>query len=256
MNITDISIKRIISIHTHTPTNSAWISTEKHPCYLAYQKKGSYRHVLTEDGRVLSADPETVLFLRAEDRYRVTAIEHGYSTVAAFEAENVPPSFVLLPKDGTFEKMFRELMNCRNQDVTANRLTATGILYEIFGRTLNEMKKEKKDNPGKEVFSAARLYVQEHCMSSEFTLNTLCDALNIKERRLERIFHEYCGKSCWKYVTETRLDAAKRLLETALYPVGTVGAMCGFSDPYYFSRFFKKYVGVSPSDYRAAGKER
>ena len=75
-------------------------------------------------------------------------------------------------------------------------------------------------------------------MSSEFTLNTLCDALNIKERRLERIFHEYCGKSCWKYVTETRLDAAKRLLETALYPVGTVGAMCGFSDPYYFSRFF------------------
>ena len=93
-------------------------------------------------------------------------------------------------------------------------------------------------------------------MSSEFTLNTLCDALNIKERRLERIFHEYCGKSCWKYVTETRLDAAKRLLETALYPVGTVGAFCGFSDPYYFSRFFKKYVGVSPSDYRAAGKER
>ena len=108
MSITDISIKRIISIHTHTPTNSAWISTEKHPCYLAYQKKGSYRHVLTEDGRVLSADPETVLFLRAEDRYRVTASEHGHSTVAAFEAENVPPSFVLLPKDGTFEKMFRE----------------------------------------------------------------------------------------------------------------------------------------------------
>ncbi len=259
MNITDISIKRIISIHTHAPTDFEWISANAHPCYLNYQKTGNYRHVLLSDGRVLFAEPETVLFLNAKDRYRVSALEHGYSFVAAFDAENAPSSFVLRPTGGVFQNLFRELMNCRDQRLAANRLTALGILYELFGRArrIGDAERENcpRENSGKEVFSAVRLYIQEHYMCAELTLDTLCTVFHMNGRRMERLFHEYGGSSCWRYVTETRLDAAKRLLETALYPVGTVGTMCGFSDPYYFSRFFKKYVGVSPSEYRAVGKE-
>ena len=41
-----------------------------------------------------------------------------------------------------------------------------------------------------------------------------------------------------------------RLLEDSRYSIKEVCLMCGYSDPNYFSRIFKKYEGMTPSEYR------
>nr|MCR4588982.1 helix-turn-helix transcriptional regulator [Lachnospiraceae bacterium] len=43
---------------------------------------------------------------------------------------------------------------------------------------------------------------------------------------------------------------AKEYMANPKYSIKEVCSMCGYSDPNYFSRIFKKYVGVSPSEYR------
>ena len=56
-----------------------------------------------------------------------------------------------------------------------------------------------------------------------------------------------------KYVMAKRLDRARELFEHELHPrVKDVAAAVGYSDPYYFSRLYKKQFGYAPSETRYA----
>ena len=47
-----------------------------------------------------------------------------------------------------------------------------------------------------------------------------------------------------------RMEKAKELLNTTEYSMKEICSMCGYSDPNYFSRSFKKNVGVTPTEYK------
>ena len=51
------------------------------------------------------------------------------------------------------------------------------------------------------------------------------------------------------YLTEYRMTMAKQLLEAGGMPVSQVAEQVGYMDPGYFSKCFKKYYGVTPSNY-------
>ena len=54
-----------------------------------------------------------------------------------------------------------------------------------------------------------------------------------------------------EYLTQIRIEQAKSyLINSNIYSISEIADMCGFSDQYYFSRVFKKTVGVSPRDYK------
>ena len=69
-------------------------------------------------------------------------------------------------------------------------------------------------------------------------------------RNLKNIFKKEKGCSLSKYLTQTRLEQAKKYLIE--YPDKTlidISESVGYSDVYYFSKNFKKYYGISPSKY-------
>lgn len=65
-------------------------------------------------------------------------------------------------------------------------------------------------------------------------------------------FTAVTGVSVKKYQNEIRLRCACEMLVCTANPVSEIAYSCGFDDPLYFSRIFKKYCGVSPSEYRSA----
>lgn len=69
--------------------------------------------------------------------------------------------------------------------------------------------------------------------------------------RFTEIFREEIGCSPREYLGRVRVKSAKKLLMETDLTVATVGERTGFSDPAYFTRFFRQQVGVSPSDFRA-----
>ncbi|MFC5528840.1 AraC family transcriptional regulator [Cohnella yongneupensis] len=75
---------------------------------------------------------------------------------------------------------------------------------------------------------------------------------------LNRIFKQATGYPIVQYVNKVRVDRAKELIQTTNLGMGEIGYLTGLNDPYYFSKVFKKYVGVSPLQYRQslAGEER
>lgn len=73
----------------------------------------------------------------------------------------------------------------------------------------------------------------------------------VSRNYLYTLFKKEYGVSPKEYLTQLRLEKAKRLLasETEHLSVSEVAFAVGFSDPLYFSRLFRKEVGVSPSKY-------
>lgn len=68
------------------------------------------------------------------------------------------------------------------------------------------------------------------------------------------IFREHTHHSPMDFFTHLRIRAACRLLDLTHKPVKAVAIETGYRDPYYFSRVFKKVMGVSPEKYRVVKK--
>ncbi|GMQ57933.1 AraC family transcriptional regulator [Vallitalea sediminicola] len=67
---------------------------------------------------------------------------------------------------------------------------------------------------------------------------------------LNRAFQKITGYSILNYLNIVRVNKAKELIASTSLKVSEIGYLVGVEDPYYFSRLFKKYVGVPPSKYR------
>lgn len=82
------------------------------------------------------------------------------------------------------------------------------------------------------------------------TVSEISDILEIDRRRFSDIFKEVTGLSPVKYLTEYRLKEAKRFLKFSSYTISEIAEMTGYNDCFYFSKTFKKNVGICPRKYR------
>lgn len=65
-----------------------------------------------------------------------------------------------------------------------------------------------------------------------------------------RRFKKHTGKALNQYLLNTKIRNAKQLLDNSDLSVQEIAQECGFESPYYFSRYFKASVGISPKQYR------
>ena len=223
--------------------------------FLAYQKEGCVVHKL-DDGRELTAAPDTVLFLNAKDRYLAHAVEFGYSFVARLELENAPDSFLIeCSGDNTMSGLFNSMYNCRNLRLTSNYYKALGTIYEIFGQISRYEEREYMQSSTEGRLYAVRLNIQEQYSDPSLNLERLAVIAGMSPHQMGILFKKKFGVSCWQYVIDTRIEAAAKLLLMPGYSVGMVAEQCGFRDTYYFSRLFKKQTGVPPREYRKNNDE-
>ena len=68
------------------------------------------------------------------------------------------------------------------------------------------------------------------------------------------MFRDQVHQSPMSYFTQLKIRAACRLLDLSGKSIKVVAMETGYSDPYYFSRVFKKVMGISPEKYRAIKK--
>lgn len=91
-------------------------------------------------------------------------------------------------------------------------------------------------------------YFMEH-LSENITLQELSETLNFSSSYLNSVFRSSTGKSIISAFTDMKINQAKIYLEKNNYSVTQISECLGFSSVHYFSRVFKKTVGVSPSEY-------
>lgn len=66
---------------------------------------------------------------------------------------------------------------------------------------------------------------------------------------INRVFHKITGNTIFNYLNTIRINKAKELIETTPINFSEIGYLVGIDDPYYFSKLFKKYTGMTPTQY-------
>jgi AraC-like DNA-binding protein len=64
-----------------------------------------------------------------------------------------------------------------------------------------------------------------------------------------RSFKSYTGTTPTQYITNIRINKAKSLLHSGSFTISEVSNLIGYDNPLYFSRVFKKNVGIAPKEY-------
>lgn len=83
-----------------------------------------------------------------------------------------------------------------------------------------------------------------------FNATFLADKMAMSTSQLSRKLNQITGFSTASYILQVKLSKAKTMLRDASISLGEVADVCGFYDLSYFSRVFKKEVGITPSQYQ------
>lgn len=92
-------------------------------------------------------------------------------------------------------------------------------------------------------------YLNEN-YTEDISLYTLSKNMYLSPVYISKIFKELMGDSPINYLIQIRLIKAKNLLEDSKLSIKTIAKMVGYNDPYYFSKLYKKYYGISPNKAR------
>lgn len=133
------------------------------------------------------------------------------------------------------------------------------VNYEEFGTCIDNLKvtiyqnqvesSEKDNNREERVIVGITKYLQNH-LSEEISLSTLADEFHLSAQYISQLFKNEIGVGFLAYLTNIRMEYAKKLLLTTSLPITETAAMSGFNDYRVFTKAFKKSEGITPSQFR------
>lgn len=89
-------------------------------------------------------------------------------------------------------------------------------------------------------------------LAEPLTLDGLAADVGYTANYLNDLTREHTGRPIGSWITDMRMARARAALEHTDLPVAEIGATCGYEDPAYFSRAFRRAHGVPPATWRIA----
>ena len=99
------------------------------------------------------------------------------------------------------------------------------------------------------VIDRAKEYIEEN-FRRDISLDDVSREVDISPYYFSTLFKQETGRNFIEHLTEIRLKNARDLLQNSQLSIKEICVQSGYSDPNYFSRIFKKYEGVTPSEFR------
>ena len=143
-----------------------------------------------------------------------------------------------------------------------NGLNKIKVLIKCFFEHLAQRIKEKKYT--KKVFSEELLaqeavkrkrmveikgHINSH-FNEKISISKLAQKLSVTPRHLSALFRQVYGMHIAEYTIDLRLKKARALLKDTGLSINEIAFASGFKDPSYFRRIFRKYMEVTPKNYR------
>lgn len=99
------------------------------------------------------------------------------------------------------------------------------------------------------VAEAIRQYMEENYVR-DLSMQDVAKVMNYSEAYFCKLFKQCFDKNFTTYLTECRVEAAKKLLTEPMVNVKEIGESVGYNDSNYFAKVFKRVTGISPTEYR------
>lgn len=99
-------------------------------------------------------------------------------------------------------------------------------------------------------------YIQEHYRENDLSLDRLADEFQLSPTYISKLFKEHTENNFIDHLIEIRINASKTLLTDPDMKVNKIGEAVGYTNTGSFLRIFKKYTGLTPTEYRDSMKDR
>ena len=108
----------------------------------------------------------------------------------------------------------------------------------------------KKENRIDEIVQKTKEYIDNQYKSPDISIDTISAQLHFSASYLGKLFRDHNGMSIKEYITERRIEDARRYLEMTEMKVKEIGEQVGYVNDRSFIHIFKKYLGETPGEYR------
>ncbi|MCS7464235.1 response regulator [Paenibacillus doosanensis] len=136
------------------------------------------------------------------------------------------PQLAGLPRTGLMDRMNQWLQEC-----------------------VSALEPRRQEYPS-EIVTKVIAHMQECYADGSLNLQHLADLVYVHPNYLTQMFRKTTGYSCMQYLARLRMEQAKKLLHESDLKISEIAEKVGYDNHLYFSSYFKKWIGKSPSDYK------
>ncbi len=206
--------------------------------------------VFEHDKQYYPVSTDQIAFVPKDFDYTMHARTREHVFVVHFEIQpDIPMEFTsFTPADPAYYREQMKLLHrVWKRKQTGYQYAAASIFYGILEHLAKE--NAQKENPiatGK--LSETLEYIHRHYADPGLNVTALAELYGASTTYFRRIFKQTCGKLPLQYIHDLRLKRAEELMRSGYYTIAEAAYAAGFTDPKYFSRFFKKEKGYTPSE--------
>ena len=145
-----------------------------------------------------------------------------------------------------FAVLFRKILECWEAKKLGYRHDCTALFYNIMAECQRQVQPQYSANSRIE---RSVEYLHTHYRNSDLTIEEIAAQSFISEVQFRKLFKEEFGMSPHKYIVQLRMMYATDMMSSGLFSLNEIAFMSGYTDYKYFSTSFRRYKGVSPSEY-------
>ncbi len=245
-NITDIILACWVA-----PSMGGAVHTNRHSHGLALNCGGEKVYAFS-DGRKYVVKKYDFIYLPKNSTYTVISTTPGATYCINFQwiedATFEPFVFPVKSADEVIQA-YKNAEKAWRRKTEGYDLLCKSELYKILYILRNNYVRPYSPNFKQALLEPAISYIHKHYTDESISVEKLSELCGFSYEYFRRLFLSCYGCSPVKYINSLKLKRAKELLSSGFYTVSDAALESGFFDISYFSRFFKKNVGVSPKEY-------
>lgn len=147
-----------------------------------------------------------------------------------------------------FEQLFVSIEQTHQSGRRLSEELAMNLLERLLLRCIEEDPQLPQKIMDPRIIEACQYMTSN--LSEDVRIEDIANHVCLSPSRLAHLFREQVGVNMLRWREDQRVIRAKLLLQTTQESIASVGRIVGYDDQLYFSRVFRKRVGVSPSDFR------
>lgn len=154
--------------------------------------------------------------------------------------------------DNKIDILFKELVKNYSDNSYFSTLQSKANLLQIISYYLKNAPADqinlRRADDIQKIFRVLK-YIEKN-ITRDISLEELADILHYHPNYFSNFFKTHLGKSPISYLNQLRINKARKMLLASKLEVKEIGFKVGFNSISYFSRYFKKETGLSPSEFR------
>lgn len=152
-----------------------------------------------------------------------------------------------------FDDLFQQIDQTHRQENRAAEELAINLLERLLIRCHEEIPENHPSSVDTRVRNTCQLIAKN--LASDLSLEEIASHVCLSPSRLTHLFREQMGVNLLRWREDQRILLAKHLLQDTREPIAQIAEKVGYEDQLYFSRVFRKRVGLSPSAYRRSAED-